>query len=152
MKDAYPSKYLASEDLGDNEATVKIKSIRMEKLNDRKTGEEVDKPILYFFGKEKGMVLNPSNWKRLQMAFGTDETDDYIGKSIIIYVDMTPLGPGLHVRGVKPAAKASGFNAEMKPPKWTPSKEYREQQAQAEGDSENPGAGMEEALNDEIPF
>lgn len=154
LRDAYPSKYLASEDLGDNEVTVKIKAVRMEPLRDRNTGEMVDKPILYFFNKEKGMVLNPTNWKRLELAFGTDETDEYIGKTVVVYVDATPMGPGLHIRGVPVKAKpsASAPRAGKPKEKYNPHVEHPHPMDASENPAEGMPENMEEILDDDIPF
>ena len=80
--DAFPSKYLKTSDLGGRSVKVTIAEVMLEEV-----GEERDeKPILYFKGKKKGVVLNVTNATVLEEAFG-DEMDDWTGKEIEIYND-----------------------------------------------------------------
>ena len=80
--DIFPSKYLKSADLQGREPTVIIARVVME---DFTNGER--KPIMYFQGKEKGMVLNRTNWDRIAFLYG-DESDDWAGKRIQLYVEL----------------------------------------------------------------
>jgi len=76
---AFPSKYLKASDLHGQEATVIIDRVEMEDIN---RGEM--KPVLYFRGKKKGVVLNKTNSRKIEAAYG-DETDDWAGQPIILY-------------------------------------------------------------------
>lgn len=75
----FPSKYLAAADLGDDNVTFTISDASMEVLN------EEQKLILYFHEVKKGMVLNKTNCKALEAALGSDDTDDWIGRQIVLF-------------------------------------------------------------------
>jgi hypothetical protein len=113
---AFPSKYLKAATLGDQVARVRIDHVATEDVSGK--GED-PKPVLYFIGKDKGMVLNKTNANIIRGAYG-DETDDWHGKPVEIYVaDVQFAGDmvaGLRVRipkastgnqGAKPAPKAA---------------------------------------------
>jgi hypothetical protein len=81
--------------------TVTIEDCQMEKL-----GEDT-RPVLYFRGKDKGLVLNKTNVGMIVDSYG-DDFDGWFGKPIIIYPDKTlfqgTMTPCLRVR--VPALKA----------------------------------------------
>lgn len=82
--DAFPSAYIAAGDLQDREASVTIRDIQIEEI-----GKDKDrKPVLYFKGKEKGLVLNKTNANTIESVYG-DEMDDWIGAEIVLYPTMT---------------------------------------------------------------
>jgi hypothetical protein len=70
MSSAFPSNYLRAADLQGRNVTVTIDRVAMEDIG----GDH--KPVLYFRGKEKGMVLNKTNGNNISAAYG-DETDDW---------------------------------------------------------------------------
>jgi len=72
--------------------------VRTERLKSAK-GEQ-DKFILFFAGNVKPMVLNPVNRKVLIAAFG-DETENWRGKPIEIYVDAGVTMGGAVVGGIR---------------------------------------------------
>lgn len=79
----YPSKYLACCDLGGKEAKVIIQSFDEEEIVGT-DGKKEKKPVLAFQGKQKRMICNVTNAKKIAKKFGT-ETNDWKGKEIIIY-------------------------------------------------------------------
>lgn len=72
------NKFLKSADLQGNVVQVKIQTVQVEKLGDDR------KMVMYFAGKDKGMVLNKTNAMTIGDAYGED-TDDWIGKPIEIF-------------------------------------------------------------------
>lgn len=78
---AFPSKYLRADDLQGHEPTVVIDRIVTEEIG----ADEQQKPVIYFRGKERGLVLNKTNATNISLAFG-DETDQWIGKSVVLFV------------------------------------------------------------------
>jgi hypothetical protein len=46
-----------------------------------------ERAVIHFSELEKGMVLNKTNLKRIAYATGSDETDDWAGKQIVLYTD-----------------------------------------------------------------
>lgn len=81
--DVFPSKWLSAADLQGREPTVTIDKVAMEEVEKGK-----EKPVLYFRGKAKGMVLNKTNWNRLEMITKDDESDNWSGREITLYVDI----------------------------------------------------------------
>ena len=73
ISDAYPSNYLKASDLQGRTVVVTIDHCDIEDIGDER------KPILYFQGKQKGMVLNKTNANNVSVLYG-DDTDDWIGR------------------------------------------------------------------------
>ena len=78
ISSAFPSKYLKASDLAGMKVTVEIGECNMEDIGDG------DKPVLYFAGKGKGLVMNKTNASTISAQFG-DDTGDWMGKTIKLY-------------------------------------------------------------------
>jgi hypothetical protein len=78
---AFPSQYLKAADLQGKEPAVTIERVEFEPVGQDKQM----KPVLYFAGKEKGMVLNKTNAQTILTLTGTEETDDWGGFSVRLY-------------------------------------------------------------------
>jgi len=81
INSVFPSKYLKAADLKGHEVLVTIDHVKIEDVGD---GE---KPVLYFQGKERGVVLNKTNAKAIAALF-SDETDSWIGMRVIFKPDL----------------------------------------------------------------
>lgn len=81
INDAFPSNYLKASDLGGQQPTVTIDRVEFEAVG----REKEMKPILYFVGKEKGLVLNKTNAKNVAGLTGSFETEDWTGFAIRLY-------------------------------------------------------------------
>lgn len=81
INDAFPSNYLKASDLKGGQPVVVIDRLEFEPVGQQKEM----KPILYFEGKEKGLVLNKTNAKNITNLAGTSETDDWTGFAIRLY-------------------------------------------------------------------
>jgi len=81
---AFPSKWLAAGDLRGQEVHVKMADVRSETVG---TAGEF-KPVLYFIGKAKGLVLNKTNAKKISHFYG-HETDHWHGQPLILYPSET---------------------------------------------------------------
>lgn len=107
ISQAFPSKYLRAADLGDKEHTLEIADCVMEAI-DEKTGEQ--KPILYFKGAQKGLVLNVTNANMISHLYG-DDTTRWPGNSLVLFSMMTSFQgkpvQGLRVRGPAGAPMAN---------------------------------------------
>lgn len=87
---AFPSRYLRASDIPPGQYVhVVISRFLIEKMRTKK-GEE-HKPVLYFQGKNKGMVLVKTNADALKHAFG-GETDEWIGKRVVIVNEKVRFG------------------------------------------------------------
>ena len=104
---AFPSKYLKAGDLTEDRILV-IDRYEIEDIGSGNDAEE--KPILYFRGEKKGLVLNKTNSNIITKLYG-DEMNDWIGKPIILYAAEVEfqgdIVPAIRVRAKKPEAAAS---------------------------------------------
>lgn len=81
--DAFPGNFLKAEDLKGKSVTVTISHLEMQKIADD------EKPVLYFVGKEKGLVLNKTNANAIAELLGTTETDEWVGSRIKVFPTKT---------------------------------------------------------------
>lgn len=80
INEEFPTKYLKASDLGGNVAKVQIAHVDSEQI-----GKDKDRRlVLYFRGKQKGMVLNKTNARAIADVFG-DETDNWTGGDIEVF-------------------------------------------------------------------
>lgn len=81
ISEAFPSNYLKASDLQDRTIQVRMSHVEMEKIGDD------TKPVLFFVGKERGLVLNKTNSKTIVSAYG-DDTDKWSDKPLILFPAM----------------------------------------------------------------
>lgn len=81
IQDAFPSNYLKASDLKGQQPIVTIDRVEFEPVG--RTKEM--KPILYFVGKEKGIVLNKTNANNVANLAGTTMTEEWTGVRIRLY-------------------------------------------------------------------
>lgn len=150
INDLYPSKYLKAHDLRGKTVKATINHVLVEKI-----GSDT-KPVLYFKGKEKGMVLNKTNAFTVSQAFGMD-TDDWGGGEIEIFAAFVDF-QGKQVEGLRIRLPSRQRNADWQ----APARPRREAATEFVDDDENPAPrqrkpapAMAEAdadLDDDIPF
>lgn len=129
--DAFPSKFIAAADLQDKEAVVKITHIATDEIGGKQ------KYVCFFAGKQKGLVLNKTNWNSIVRISGHDDTDDWTGVSICLYPTMVDF-QGDSVPAVRVKAPKGGSRQDVPqtaPPPRMPADSQRR-----------------EAMDDEIPF
>lgn len=78
ISEEFPSAYLKSTDLGGREIRVTMGRVEREEIGQDK------KLVLYFKGKDKGMVLNKTNANAIGDAYG-DDTDDWYDQPLILF-------------------------------------------------------------------
>lgn len=83
INSAFPSSYLKCADLAGRRVIVTIDRVAMEDIG----GEH--KPVLFFVGKERGLVLNKTNANTITDIVGTSETDHWSGVKIMLYPTKT---------------------------------------------------------------
>lgn len=100
ISDAFPSKYLSAGDLQGRRYTLTIASVALENVSTQDNPEH--KPVMYFHGTQKGMVLNKTNSMNVTILYG-DETDAWTGKQVELYVTQVPFGdkivPAIRIMG-----------------------------------------------------
>jgi hypothetical protein len=94
------SKYMKKEDCGDDGILVTIAALKQENVAPDNKPEEL-KWILYFRGDFKPLVLNGTNTKLIEKALGSDETDDWTGREIVLFNDENVEYMGEVVGGVR---------------------------------------------------
>lgn len=83
---AFPSQYLKAADIPKGQKVrCQIDHVQLEDVSG--DGSE-QKPVLYFMGKSRGLVLNKTNSGRIKLGYGA-ETDDWTGKDIFLFQDVT---------------------------------------------------------------
>ena len=101
INEAFPSNYLKAADLQSRPVLAKMDRAEFEMIGDDK------KLILYFEGKEKGMVLNKTNANNIASLYG-DNTDDWRGQEIWLFEAMVDFQgktvPAIRVRAPKKQA------------------------------------------------
>ncbi len=78
ISEEFPSQYIKAADLQGREIRVTMARVEREKI-----GTD-SKLVLYFKGKEKGLVLNKTNAGTIGDAYG-DDTDDWYDQPLILF-------------------------------------------------------------------
>jgi hypothetical protein len=78
ISEEFPSNYLKAADLQGREVRVTMGHVEREKI-----GSD-NKLVLYFKGKEKGVVLNKTNAATVSDAYG-DDTEDWYDQPLILF-------------------------------------------------------------------
>lgn len=146
INSAFATKYLKASDLQGRDVTVKMGRVEQEKVGDDM------KLILYFQGKEKGMVLNKTNANAIADVYG-GETEDWYGKPIMLFEQMVDF-QGKRVPGLRVRAPRRDAAPARQAPRREP--EYDREVDDFPGDRRDPistgRAPARDELNDSIDF
>jgi hypothetical protein len=105
INESFPSHYLKASDLGTGSPVVTIARVEHEPVG----REREMKAVLYFEGKEKGVVLNKTNARKITELVGSPETDEWAGFKIRIFATTTEFGgETVECIRVKAAGPANG--------------------------------------------
>lgn len=85
INEAFPSKFLKASDLKGQQPVVVMSRVAFEPVGQTKEM----KAVLYFDGKEKGMVLNKTNANKITEIVGSALTEDWPNHQIRIYPSVT---------------------------------------------------------------
>lgn len=96
---AFSGKYLKQDHIGDKHVAVTIRDVVIEELENDKGKEK--KPVLYFHGKEMGLVLNQTVAATITDLLGTDETEQWKNQKIVLYVDPNVMFGNKRVGGIR---------------------------------------------------
>jgi hypothetical protein len=108
------SKFLKQSDVGQG-LLVTVHNCQQHNVAAEGAGHEM-KWCLSFHEVDKPLVLNSTNIQLCEMMFGSDNTDDWVGQKLVLYVDPTvsyggKITGGIRVRApkvkgtIKPAPK-----------------------------------------------
>jgi len=78
--EVYGGNYLKAEDLKGGSPRVTISNVELKEFDDGK------KLIISFHGKDKTLVCNRTNSSIIEEVVGSDDTDDWIGKTVQLTV------------------------------------------------------------------
>lgn len=102
----YPSKWLSAADV-DTPVVATIERCTIETVGSGNRAER--KPVVYFGGATKPLILNRTNFDAVATISGCEDTDDWAGTPLELYaIDTTgPSGPtrGVRVRAPRKSAK-----------------------------------------------
>src|SRR3990167_6045 len=84
VNDYFPSQFLKASDLKGRQVNATIDRVEYEPVGREKTM----KPVVYFAGKEKGMVLNRTNSNTIMKLADSPVTEDWHGISVCLYAAM----------------------------------------------------------------
>jgi len=108
---AFPSKYLRAADLGDAQPVVTISRVVVEAVG----RDQEQKPVVYFDGKAKGVVLNKTNARAIAAVVGSSETDDWQGWQVQLYVATVEFS-GESMEAIRIRAPRQGRSTPPPPP------------------------------------
>lgn len=132
----YPSKYLKADDLpAGRELRLTIDYVERQAMPDDTAAE---KPVIYFVGKQKGLVLNVTNGNEIASVLG-DDMDLWQGKPVVMY-RTTTLFAGRRVGAIRLRAVGT---AEAPPPQPAPVRTLTREEVQTE---------VAAGGDDDIPF
>ena len=100
ISEMLPSSYLKQTDFDDSGLIVTVASVAQKNVAREDEPPEL-KWLVTFTEFEKAMVLNTTNINALAKACGSDDTDDWGGKEVIVYVDPTIAYGGKIVGGLR---------------------------------------------------
>jgi hypothetical protein len=96
LSEAFPSPFIVGADLGDQEVLVTMAHTEQAKMQDGTM-----RTVLFFQGKKKGLILNKTNWVKIASIHGSDDSDDWVGKQILLYSTEVTNPRGETVEGVR---------------------------------------------------
>lgn len=126
INDAFPSDYIKGSEV-ERPVLFVMSHVEM-----RDVGDD-HKPILFFVGQEKGLVLNKGNAQTISETYG-ENTDGWQGKQIVLYFNPDVMYAGKKTGGIrvrKPKVATKPQEAAPPPP---------------------PPPPIEEDMSDDIPF
>jgi hypothetical protein len=88
INEAFPSKYLKASDLRGTEPVVTMDHVAFEPVGQDKEM----KAVLYFQGKDKGLVLNKTNANKITQLMQSAVTEEWQGRKIRLFATETNFG------------------------------------------------------------
>jgi hypothetical protein len=107
----FPNKYVTGADLGGRSFAVTVASIQLERMRANAQSPEEEKFVLYTSEGKKGIVLRKTLAKQIAQALGSEDTDDWAGKKIVIYPEPVTVA-GVHRLAIRARAYTNGKGGE----------------------------------------
>ena len=94
----FPSRYLKAADFPAPQILT-IDNVTIESVGQAEKAE--DKPVLYFEGRERGVVLSRTTAEQLQTIFESSDTDQWFGKTVEVFHDPNVMYKDKIVGGIR---------------------------------------------------
>ena len=112
----FPSKWMKASDLAGHDRIATVRSMTEEPMHSQSSGKQEMKPCLAFDEFDKPMVLNKTNAQSIAGIVGSPDTQDWIGKQVVLYPDRVQafgeIVDAIRVKAVPPALEASDNGAD----------------------------------------
>jgi hypothetical protein len=102
---AFKGNYLKAAEIGSKRVLLTIDRVDVEVIDGDK---KESKPVLYFQGHDRGLVLNRTNADEITAIVGDPETDNWAGQKVVLYVDPSVMYAGKRVGGIRVMAPPAG--------------------------------------------
>lgn len=110
VNEAFPSKYLRAADLGNATPIVTIANVTMENVGEDR------RIVVYFVGKDKGLVLNKTNANAIADILGSEDTDNWLeGRIKLVTAKVDYQGKRVAAIRIEEAPHAPAATATRKP-------------------------------------
>lgn len=153
IDEAFPSNFLKCADLQGRAVQIRMNYLKFEDVGDG------NKPVLYFIGKEKGLVLNKTNANMISEMYGT-ETDNWVNQVIELYPTKADF-QGKRVDAIRvrpptvqqqPAAQPDRIIPNARQRQELPGNQYPGRAAPQYDERNPPPIGGAAPFDDEVPF
>jgi hypothetical protein len=105
LNDLFPARYLKAHELQGTSPTVTIAGVMLETMGRNRE----KKPVCYFVGKTKGLLLNKTNAQAIAKIAGSENTDQWVGVRVKLVPTTDTFGKDSYpVIRVQPALAAVG--------------------------------------------
>lgn len=84
ISELYPRRYATGEDLKGKAFTLAVARVVLEEMHPQPGAPAERKPVIYFDGTSKGIILGPALARQIAGLLG-DDTNDWTGKKVTIY-------------------------------------------------------------------
>lgn len=85
ISELFPRKYASGDDLQGRNITLVIESVQLESMRPAPNAPEVQKPVIYFKGASKGVILNLTLAQQITTILKSDETEAWTGQKITLF-------------------------------------------------------------------
>lgn len=90
IRQLYPARWITCDDLGERKFKLTISAVGLEEVHDQHTHAEVEKLIVAFKDRKKRLVLNRTRTLALAHLCGSYETEQWIGKEVVLRAGLAP--------------------------------------------------------------
>ena len=90
VRQLYPARWITCDDLGERKFKLTISAVGLEEVHDPHTHAKVEKLIVAFRDRKKRLVLNRTQTLALAHLCGSYETEQWIGREVVLRAGLAP--------------------------------------------------------------